>query len=683
MKKNILCLLIVTILLITGINRVSASSYNGKLYEVWHPDSGFTVFAEEKNRNMDYNSWMIKSTIDDKIYYCIDPATPLEGSYQGSHNIYTNKDEIISKTDFTEEKYKKVQLLSYYGYGYKDNKIDHTDKKWYGITQVLIWRVMRPDLTWTFKENRNAVPNESLFLEETKELNKLVDDYYKYPSFVGKTIKTKAGERITINDDNNVIEKYHIRSKSDFLNIDIKNNSINVYSEYSSLYLINFEITSKTNEQFGALVSSDFQDIIRMGAPAYQSFSLMIEVDGGFVNIQKTDSDTKINKSQGDATLKDAEYGIYDLNNNLITTVKTDENGLAKTGLPYGQYLLKELKAPNGYKINSETKRFTSSGRDNYIAINVEDEIIKGTIRIIKTKGGSGESFVKEDNAVFEVLNSKKEVVGNLTTDENGESFITLPYGSYILKQVKGEEGYQLSKDIKIDIQEEKNYEINIKNKKKSTLEFSKTDYSLDLPVPNTLIEIYKDDNTLIYSGRTDENGKIIIYNLDIGKYYILEKDAPKYYRLNKEKMPFEIKEDGEIVRADMKNYRKEGSLKIIKRDKQTKELLQGVSFDVVFMETNKVMFKGITDINGEINIKTLIAGKYCVIETNTKEGYKLLNKKECFEIDEDNEQIELVLKNEKNTINVPKTLSIDFIKIIASLLIIIGLGYYVYEKNN
>ena len=97
--------------LIIGINRVYASSYNGKLYEVWHPDSGFTVFAEESNGYMDYNSWMIKSTADDKIYYCIDPATPLEGSSSGSHNIYTDKDEIISKTDLTEEKYNEIESL--------------------------------------------------------------------------------------------------------------------------------------------------------------------------------------------------------------------------------------------------------------------------------------------------------------------------------------------------------------------------------------------------------------------------------------------------------------------------------------------------------------------------------------------------------------------------------------------
>ena len=59
----------------------------------------------------------------------------------------------------------------------------------------------------------------------------------------------------------------------------------------------------------------------------------------------------------------------------------------------------------------------------------------------------------------------------------------------------------------------------------------------------------------LIYSGKTDENGKIVIDKLPIGKFYILEKEAPEGYELNTEKMWFEIREDGEIVKSVMKDH--------------------------------------------------------------------------------------------------------------------------------
>ena len=135
MKRSFKLLLMSFILLIIGIQRVNASVYNGKLYEVWDDESGVNVYGAESNGWMDYNSWMIKSTADDKIYYCIDPATPLEGSSVGSHKVYTNETDIINNSALTSAKLKKVKLLAYYGYGYKDSYYNHTSKKWYGITQ--------------------------------------------------------------------------------------------------------------------------------------------------------------------------------------------------------------------------------------------------------------------------------------------------------------------------------------------------------------------------------------------------------------------------------------------------------------------------------------------------------------------------------------------------------------------
>ena len=89
----------------------------------------------------------------------------------------------------------------------------------------------------------------------------------------------------------------------------------------------------------------------------------------------------------------------------------------------------------------------------------------------------------------------------------------------------------------------------------KGTLEFTKTDISDDTPLPNTLIEIYNAiTNEIVFSGRTNEEGNIVITDLVYGRYYILEKEAPEGYELNDEKMYFEIKENGEIVKATMKD---------------------------------------------------------------------------------------------------------------------------------
>ena len=75
------------------------------------------------------------------------------------------------------------------------------------------------------------------------------------------------------------------------------------------------------------------------------------------------------------------------------------------------------------------------------------------------------------------------------------------------------------------------------------------------LAIANKIKEEEK-DSEIIFIGTTNEEGKIVIANLEYGKYYILEKNAPKGYKLNEEKMWFEIKEDGQVVKATMKDER-------------------------------------------------------------------------------------------------------------------------------
>ena len=53
----------------------------------------------------------------------------------------------------------------------------------------------------------------------------------------------------------------------------------------------------------------------------------------------------------------------------------------------------------------------------------------------------------------------------------------------------------------------------------------------------------------------TDEKGKVVITDLLAGqKYYIIERNPATGYQLSNEKVYFEIKENGEIVKAEMTN---------------------------------------------------------------------------------------------------------------------------------
>lgn len=684
MKKIVNSLLIVILLLIIGINRVNASVYNGKLYEVWDTDSGVNVYGAESNGYMDYNSWMIKSTADNKIYYCIDPATPLEGSSVGSHTVYSSDSDIINHTALTASKLKKVRLLAYYGYGYKDDYYDHTSKKWYGITQVMIWRVMRPDLTWTFKKTRNGIASNSNFAGEVAEMNKLIESYDTNPSFHSKTYKLLSGSTISVEDTNKVLNQYKQDGRNSKVSITQNANTLLIHSDAApGIHNIGFKFNSYTNDYFGAFVSSEWQDIIKVGKPPEKWAQLNIEVYGGKINIQKIDATTEKAKAQGEATFKGAVYEVSDSNKHKVGKIITDENGKGNISLDYGTYTLKEVTAPKGYNLNDKEYIVTLT-KDNYNAnVEVSDKVITGKVKLTKTKGGSGEDFSIEEGATFDVIDKDGNVVEKLKTNKKGMSIVTLPYGKYTIHQTSGAEGYIFMDDIVTELYEDKIYEFDVQNLRPSKLEFTKLDYSTDEPIPNTLIEIYKEDGTLFYNGKTDKNGRIILPNLDIGNYYIIEKDAPKYYRLNTERMYFEVKENGKVIKSTMKDKRKEGSLKIIKKDAQNNKFLKGAEFDIYFVDNKKVMFKGVTNDKGEINIPTLLAGKYCVIETKAPDGYQISDEKQCFEIDNDGQTIELVIKNNKRIVNVPNTSSFNIIPIIASILVMSGSSYFIYEKKH
>ncbi|MGG7142942.1 SpaA isopeptide-forming pilin-related protein, partial [Clostridium nigeriense] len=82
-------------------------------------------------------------------------------------------------------------------------------------------------------------------------------------------------------------------------------------------------------------------------------------------------------------------------------------------------------------------------------------------------------------------------------------------------------------------------------------LEITKTDVSDGKLLPNAGFRIYDENKNVIAEGRTDEKG-LATFELGYGKYYYQEFDAPKGYVIDEKLYPFEIKTNGEVVKASM-----------------------------------------------------------------------------------------------------------------------------------
>ena len=263
--------------------------------------------------------------------------------------------------------------------------------------------------------------------------------------------------------------------------------------------------------------------------------------------------------------LENVKYGLYDENNNLITTLTTDENGFAKIdNLKLGKYYIKELESSNNNMLDPNTYEFELTYKDQYTPIIVKtfdfkNYLPKGKFDFSKTDLTSGKEI---PNVELEIYTIDDELVFKGLTDESGKIKINnLFIGKFYIVETIPATGYRLSEE-KVYFEIKENGEVvkaNMTNEKvKGSLEFTKIDLSTSEPLPNTLIEIYNELDELVFSGRTDENGMIIIDELEYGKYYILEKEAPNGYILNKDKMYFEILEDGQIIKTSMTNEKVE-----------------------------------------------------------------------------------------------------------------------------
>jgi len=674
MKKFIY--LIIATLVATLTVKVDALTNSGKIYEQYWQEAGINVFAsDERYHALDYNGIAIKSSADNEVYYCIEPEVPMplySEATSNTHTIYEGEKTIIEKCRLTDKNYDRVSLLAYYGYGYKDNVVNHNSKKWYGIAQVLIWGTVRPDVDYVFKTSRYGSLDTNLYKTEIKELETLVNNHNKVPSFSNEIINLIKGEKVELVDTNNVLNTF-LPSSSDIVNIEIKNNTLFLEGLKEGETTITFT-KPKANYNFRLYKSNTLQNIVTRGNVDNPSFKLNLKVSSGVVTLKKVDEENNYSEK-----LNGTVFSLYDVNDSFIKDIEiTSEKEVFY--LPSGIYYLKEKIASSGYNLNDKKYEFEINDDNKEIEIVIPNTKIKGTIILEKYKGGADEEFIFESDAIFEIYKSD-ELIESVTTDENGIAKIELEYGTYLIKQVKGSLGYSYVDSFYVDITESREYKYELKNVKKSILEIIKVDYSSGKKLSNAKIGVYDMNDNLIIDGTTNEKGILKIENLEIGKYYIKEIEAPKYYKLSDEKIYFENDKDGKVIKINMTNERNTGTLKFLKVDSKTKETLKNAKIRLTYLDTNEVLYEGTTNELGEITLENINAGTYLIKEITPPYGYLLTEEEITFELVNDKEVVEITMKNEK--IEMPNTyVNFDNLKVLGGITIIFICSKFVKKKR-
>ncbi len=334
------------------------------------------------------------------------------------------------------------------------------------------------------------------------------------------------------------------------------------------------------------------------------------------------------------ATGKDGSYSFTDLASQATELTPNSKDGTIDiTGLPEGSYEWREISTADGYMISSKKAITVSADKTATTEfINKASAPDKGKITIHKR---DAETRADLEGAKFEVAAAEDIYVGNgyciypkgtvidtITTGTDGiaETTKALYKGySYTVTEIEAPKGYSISDEptqtIKL-VEQQAEFVVDFDNEQNTIpFEITKTDISTGELIPDCTFEILNENNEQVITGTTDENG-IAHFQLAIGKYFYREISAPDIYEIDDTPYPFEITENDDIVKAEMTNKKKSGSIKVTKTTTGNLNI-EGIKFFATgISDTNKdLKFEATTNENGVAMFDKLVIGKYVITE--------------------------------------------------------------------
>ena len=278
----------------------------------------------------------------------------------------------------------------------------------------------------------------------------------------------------------------------------------------------------------------------------------------GEIRIKKEDKGT----GKG---LAGAEFELYKNSvdkSNLIGKFTTNSDGkLVIDSLELGKYILREIKAPEGYFIDN-------NNRDTKFNLEYKNQTVEKVVvekKITNEKITTEVELTKKDTmnlknvpgATVEFENVKTKEKKTSVTDKDGKIRIKLTYGEWVYKETIAPIGYvKAEKYGKINVTENgaKIQEVLWNQPIVSNYELTKQDTISKKALPNCEVKIVNaETGEEVFRGKTDQNGKIKV-KLRYGTYILEETIAPEGYIKANKTLKFNVTEDGATIEQVLYN---------------------------------------------------------------------------------------------------------------------------------
>ena len=405
----------------------------------------------------------------------------------------------------------------------------------------------------------------------------------------------------------------------------------------------------------------------------------------------------------------------------LLQEMTSDENGMATCtlDLPFGEYYVKELKAPEGFVSSDEVLEFVAEYQGQETKLVFLQTVKKNEPTTAEFTKSDLTTGVELEGARLKVMDKDGNVIDEWTSEKDKPHVIKrLVVGeTYTLHEEFAPYGYLKATDVtftvkdtaevqKVEMKDEVPKGLLIINKKgeflekitlldnvKGTVEhffeyitgnLSEVTFEVyaaeDIKAADGVSANHYKKDELVGTITTDEKGIAKMEDLPVGKYYVKEVKTAHGFVLDGEPRFVDLTyrdQDTPVVTFDeeWQNNRQKIKVTVLKKAKDTDRMLEGAIFGLftkeeiksrdgkVLMEAGTLIEQKTTDENGQILFKAdlPVDGTYIVKEIYAPDGFVTSNEEKEFSFEygkpeEAEVSYEFVFENEPTTVELTKT---------------------------
>ena len=344
----------------------------------------------------------------------------------------------------------------------------------------------------------------------------------------------------------------------------------------------------------------------------------------------------KVDKDNHKIALGNVKFDLYSEEfKRVIGSYTTNVDGEIKIdNLRTGSYKLIEKNTGKWYNLAKDTEvevKWNTTEENT-----IENELKKGQVKVVKVDLDNNE--VKLQGIKFDVLDENGKVLETITTDENGEAYTSRyairDYSKITIREKETLQNYVLNDTPQtITLEADQIKTVTFTNElKKGQVKVIKVDLdNKEVKLKGVEFKVYDQDNKLVDTITTDENGEAVSKRLRIDKeYHVVESKTLQNYVLNDTPQKVTLKQD-QITDLTFENELIRGYIKIVKASKEDNKYngdtkgtrLANAKFEV-YDQDGKVVDTLVTDKNGEATTRALLKGKYTIKEIESPDYYIL-----------------------------------------------------------